>query len=292
MNIQSLIDKFSHPVPPFVAPVLPGTQRVYTRIASVPYTYHVSEKPGWHKLKGDKRLARSVGEPEMWEINSYLELLKPSWRLNVLYRLGGQSWLCLPDNLSDASQKGWNAGPVAVHLISDTVEPFDTIQAQGGLVGLVYRPGSASKIHGRGPEDMLLNVTIGNGLSTEVRQAVRMVKSRMESVRIAEAEKAKADQLKTTEGRLRYQLSFMGAELVSWKESGYDLIVSWKDNGIEYQSRVTAQANGVSAGICLSGQDSKYNLAGFVSVMREARQLNRPGAQGHQDEDYNEDDDD
>jgi hypothetical protein len=86
----------------------------------------------------------------------------------------------------------------------------------------------------------------------------------------------------------------MGAELVSWKESGYDLIVSWKDNGIEYQSRVTSQANGVSAGICLSGQDAKFNLAGFVSVMREARQLNRPGAQGHQDsdDDYNEDDDD
>jgi hypothetical protein len=71
--------------------------------------------------------------------------------------------------------------------------------------------------------------------------------------------------------RLRASLSHAGAELIDYLERSDGLMVSYAIDGQRYTSSVDKDNLTVhSAGICLSGRDSDFDLTSLVGVMREA----------------------
>ena len=74
------------------------------------------------------------------------------------------------------------------------------------------------------------------------------------------------------EGRLRVALEYSGAVLRAWTELGEGYEVVWEHEGEEYRTVIRRDLFVESAGICLSGRDSDYNLSAIVHVMRLARE--------------------
>lgn len=301
MTLNSFLSKFKggQQRPPFVAPVTPSTKRVFTLVDGLPYHYQRLRRipNAWNRFKFNRSGILEIDHgnpPQPYEIRSYLELLRPRWAMIVLYKLGDGSFLCYPFNAGDAKQKGWGDGPVAVHLVTDTVEPFDVVYARGVIYNLIYDMPSAINIANK---DVLLNI-LGKVVSYsnsdkfntgESRTAFNIVNSRLIDIQRSEVEQARVAQTLTMEGRIKYNLEFLGAELLSWRESGNDIVVTWKDGGQTYNSRIDSKMGTVSAGICLSGKDSDFNVAAMVDVIRQARKENkvvRVGNGGMSEESY------
>lgn len=274
-------------MPQVVVPVTPSTGKIYVKVDGVPFVYKRRDLPnGWLRLSLGEVFGHHLPNhpPAPGEIQDYLALLKPSLRLIVIYRLDDDTWLCYPYNRGDAFQKGWNGEPLPVYLVSDTIEPFDTILACGPMTSLVFwRP-----IGSLEDKPRLVAEIWQDGIrmaSPEAYEARRIARGRIENERINDARIERDNKLRTFEGRLLYHLGVLEAELVSWKQSGRDIVVEWRDGDHQYSSRIQPNMQVTSAGICLSNRDSDFSIASLVDVMREARRLNRPGADGDYDED-------
>jgi hypothetical protein len=88
--------------------------------------------------------------------------------------------------------------------------------------------------------------------------------------------------------RLRENLSHAGARLVDYLERGDSFRVRYRVAGHEYTSSVNKDDLTVQvAGICLSGEDQKFDLASLVGVLGEAaRGVLRIGDEGMDEEQY------
>jgi hypothetical protein len=85
-----------------------------------------------------------------------------------------------------------------------------------------------------------------------------------------ELEAAERDRQSSTEQRLRQALAHGGATLVDYAERGDGFRVSYQVGGAQYTSSVSKEDLTVQvAGICLSGEDRKFDLASLVGVLRE-----------------------
>ena len=71
-------------------------------------------------------------------------------------------------------------------------------------------------------------------------------------------------------GRLRDNLSHAGAQLIDYLERADSFRVRYSVDGLQYTSSVNKNDLTVQvAGICLSGEDQKFDLASMVGVLRE-----------------------
>lgn len=90
--------------------------------------------------------------------------------------------------------------------------------------------------------------------------------------------------------RLTESLSHAGAQLVEYLERGDSFRVTYSVDGRRYTSSVDKDDLTVNvAGICLSGEDSHFDLASLVGVLREGHLghgLVRIGDEGIDEEHY------
>ena len=91
------------------------------------------------------------------------------------------------------------------------------------------------------------------------------------------AEEKRRERMATTEGRLRWYLKFMGADMVGWREEGEGFRVTWEYDGHTHSARIGRNLRLDSAGICLGhrGQERQQNLSSVVAVIQEARRRHR-----------------
>ncbi len=83
--------------------------------------------------------------------------------------------------------------------------------------------------------------------------------------------------LETSEGRIRYALKETGARLVDLVVRSNNLAeVKWVSNrGNHYNSIINpTDLDVISAGLCLSGEDKKYDLISLVDVVSEGERRN------------------
>ena len=268
MSIHDLLDKMESAEQAFLeteflAPVLSGGQ-VRVRIAGLICTLRVAARaqPGWAILKPlSLECAQAIARPTLRQIRDYLALF-PAVRLLLLAR-AGEDWLAVPAERGDRRFR--IAGPVRVHLAS--AEPFQRIVARfdGGRfwfqeIDRRRSPAIASYLRGamaaETPPDALHKPT----LTLEEREAYGL------AYRAVEA--AQRDRIQV---RLTDALAHAGAVLASYIEREDAFAVTFTVDGHPFRSAVRKDDLTVLvAGICLSGQDRRFDLQSLVGVIREA----------------------
>jgi hypothetical protein len=260
----------------FLAPIA-GTNRVQVRIEGIvcdiaikknlPREYH-----GWGVLRAlSTKKAAFEREASMAEIDAYLRLF-PAVRL-ILLQQEQRHWLAMPAHRGDTRFR--IQGPVVVRLPGDGLQRFETVLSAFDGRFFWFRgrdpsrdPALAAYLReqiilrddrGMPPQPDMLHK---KGLSAEERGVYAFAWAKLA-----------AEQRDRVEVRLSDALAHAGAELRDYSERGDAYVVRYVVDGRTHISTVHQDDLSVmTAGICLAGQDSHFDLASLVGVLREAEQ--------------------
>jgi hypothetical protein len=268
MSIHNLLDKMESAEEAFLeteflAPVLPGRQ-VQVRIAGLVCALRVigAAEPGWAILKPlSLDRARVVARPSLRQIRSFLALF-PAVRLVILAR-ARSDWLALPAHRGDTRFQ--IAGPVRVHLAVG-VEPFQQIVSRFDGAHFWYQeterrrsPAIAAYLREALASETEPSALRKPTLTAEERDAYRCA--------YAAVEAARRDQV---ELRLTDALAHAGAKLASYIERDDAYTVTFSVDGHRHRSTVRKDDLTVLVGgICLAGQDRRFDLQSLVGVIRQ-----------------------
>ncbi len=266
----------------FLAPVLRGGQ-VRVRIEGLVLTLRVAGpyEAGWAILKPlsiDK--AAVLRKPSLMQVRSYLGLF-PSVRLLLLAR-GDTEWSAVQAHAGDRRFR--IDGAVPVHLAVG-VEPFEQIVARYDGATFLFQEVDRR----RSPAiAAYLRESLRSGISPdELRKPTLTAEEKEAYRRVFEAlEEAKHNRV---EIKLGDALSRADAALQSYIEREDAFTVSFSADGRTHRATVRKDdLTVISAGLCLSGQDQRFDLQSLVGVIQEARSTGRFVAVG--EDGYEEDD--
>jgi hypothetical protein len=271
MSIHNLLDRMesaeeSFLKTEFLAPVLPGS-RVRVRIAGIVCTLRVVGRPdpGWAILRPlALNRAQVISQPSLGQIRDFLALF-PELRLLLVAR-AERGWLALPAYRGD--HRFQIEGPVPVQLVTGA-EPFQRIIARFDGTHFWFQevdrrrsPAIAAylreEFNAETPAEDLRKPT----LTAEEREVYRLAWQAAEAARRDRVEVQLAD-----------ALAHAGAELVSYIEREHVYTVRYTVDGRMQRSTVRKEDLTVTAaGICLAGQDQRFDLQSLVGVLREGAQ--------------------
>jgi len=272
----------------FLAPAIRGGH-VQVRIAGVICRLHIQppDFEGWGVFQpASHTKARLVRAAKLAERQRYLELF-PLVRLILAGRQGGH-WLAAPAHRADA--RFHIDGMVPVRLVEDA-QLFELIESrfdgvQFWFAGSDTRSDPAMAAYLRQALDQMLppEMLSRPGLTAEERAAYAM----SFWPRYEASEEARRNR---EEKRLRQALQHAGAELKSYVERPDVYTVTYEVDGQRHISAVSKKDLAVQvAGICLSGEDEKFDLHSLVGVIREAESGGivrvGDGNQGMEEEQY------
>ena len=266
-----------------IAPLVPGA-RIRTAISGVVYEF-APDKPfsGWGCFRPrDERMASRTREALPWERLEYLEQFKPL-RILLLWPDEKQKrkglWWGLPYNEEDARARfrlPYQPLPVLLCDASDGAERFERVIARVDGTALWYGGPDvrAETEHGERLRQASAQEGVSlSGLSHSERQALLL----HGLYQIDEARANAQAETSQLESRLRYALGKANATLHSFREMPGTssilpgvLMVEWSEAGEHvhhYRSTIDRDMTVISSGICLSGQDRKFDLTSLVSVM-------------------------
>jgi hypothetical protein len=253
----------------FLAPVLHGG-KVQVRISGVICTLSIrpADFEGWGVFRpvshSDAELVRTA---KLTERQRYLELF-PLVRLILVDRRAEQ-WFALPAHRADA--RFHIEGMIPVRLVEEA-QLFEVIEtrfegAQFWYAGPEARwdPAMASYLRQELARLTTPEQLHRSGLTAEERAAYAL----NYWPRFEASEEA---QRSREERRLREALKHAGAELKDYVERQDVYTVTYEVDGQRHVSAVGKQDLSVQvAGICLSGEDEKFDLQSLVGVIREAQ---------------------
>jgi hypothetical protein len=253
----------------FLAPVLRGAG-VQVRIAGIVCRLRV-EPPhfqGWGVCRPVSYTAARLARPAtLAERQRYLELF-PRVRLILCRREGGH-WLGTPAHRGDGRFR--LSGPVPVRL-AEEARLFEVVQTRcDGAQFWFERPDprrdpAAAAYLRQALQDMVEPDKLQRpGLTAEERDAYALsYRPALEADR--EARRGR------TEARLRQALAHAGAGLKDYLEREDCYQVEYEVDGSTHVSVVGKRDLSVqAAGICLSGEDTLFDLQSLVGVLRQAR---------------------
>jgi hypothetical protein len=249
----------------FLAPVArDGTvavriEGVVCRMSTTPRNFE-----GWGVFRAiSTSHARLVREAGLAERRAYLALF-PGVRL-VLAGRRGKGWVGL------AADRGRAEGEARVDLVEDA-QAFETVRARfdGGralfeAIDPRRDPGHAAYLRAALAERRPPERLDRPGLTPEERSAYAWAFAPL-------AEGDRKARLNRDEDRLRRALGHAGARLLDYAERDDVFRVTYEVDGIRHVSAVARGDLTVQvAGICLSGEDRKFDLQSLVGVLREGQ---------------------
>ncbi len=287
MAIQAVLDKLERAEraflgTEFLAPIV-GEGRVQVRIAGVVCQLRVVSQAERKREAVQPKLVNNtwailrpiaigeavvVREATLQEVARYLALF-PQVRL-VLVQKRGQLWLALPAQRGDARFR--LEGPIELWLAAEEVERFDGVEAafDGRSFWYVQRDRRSDPAVSAYLRERFAQSPIGDlppdvatlhkrGLSREQREAYAWL-----------CEQLKLAQRDRVEVRLAEALGHAEARLHSYLERGEVYVVKYEVDGRERISTIRrADLSVMTAGICLAGQDQRFDLTSLVGVLRE-----------------------
>jgi hypothetical protein len=253
----------------FLAPCLPGG-RVRARVAGLVCTFVPKPRDfeGWGLFRPiSSKRAERIEEASLPQVAEYLKRLAPL-RLRLAYALRGQTWLAYPANESDARQRWGQARPAPVHLVTDGAA-FEPIVARWDGRAWWFEevdrradPRVAERLRealrkATPPEQLRFK-----GLTPEMRTVYDLAAQQAEGFQAL-------IRTRRDEARLHDALKIGGGELQEFRDRGDHWLVEWVTRDGERHTSAIAKGDltVVSAGICLSGEDRKFDLQSLVGVV-------------------------
>lgn len=268
------------------APYFPTDSFIETQIAGIRYKLRTQKRKkygfGIFRPQSSK-FASFVREASEEQAERYLNLL-PEVKGILVFQT--DFWYCIPINRNSYQHLGF-ADLTSVLQVSDA-QAFDYFVGRfdGRIIWFQELDPNCDieKIETLKEQAKTEKLSKIKGLTPEDKIAFEL------------SIKKKAEQQALTfEGRLKAIFSKKGASLDSYKEIGNQIEVKWKSKKGEYYTSIVRKKDLtiVSAGICLSNEDTKFDLHSLIGVVSqgENRRLIHRTA-GHLDDDYYDDDDD
>lgn len=274
-----------------IAPALPGS-KIHTRIGGIVREFAL-DRPftGWGCFRPFiARVARFEREALPWEREEYLAQF-PALRALLLWpdekRKRAGVWWALPYNASDAMTRfALPDEPFPVYLCdpADGADRFERVIVRVDGTARWYGGPDlrADPEHGERLREAQDDTSLAGLSSSEWRV---LVLDQLHQIDLARVHAEQAG--KRLEDSLRYALGKANARLLSYREMpatsgqmGY-LVVEWSDGETthHYRSTVSRDLTVISSGICLSGEDRKFDLTSLVGVITD-----RPGWQEPEDD--------
>ncbi len=252
----------------FLAPMIRrGTVQV--RIAGIVCRLAVTppDFEGWGVFRSTSATtARLVRPARLEERRRYLDLI-PRFRVIVCGR-DDDRWLAIPSHRSDARFRF--EGLVPVRLVEEA-DLFEVLLTRFDGAHCWYDgpdprrdPGISAYLRDSLARMVAPEQLSRPGLTAEERSAYAISYApRLEADRAARRDRV--------EERLRAALAHAGAEFREYQERGDVYRVAYEVDGRRQVSVVSREDLSVQvAGICLSGQDRRFDLQSMVGVLREA----------------------
>ncbi|MBP7689570.1 MAG: hypothetical protein KA765_16760 [Thermoflexales bacterium] len=251
----------------FLAPIV-GRGPVLIRIAGIICRLRVTENlphnfTGWAILQARAISAATfIRSATLSEVSTYLRLFPPI-RL-ILAAFTDRTWLALP------AQRGDTAVPV--FLAEDGLERFETIIARFDGRVFWYERRDPSR-------DPALAAYLREQFALSTQPAdlhkANLSREEREAYAFAQALIAQAEQDRVS-GRLKHALDHAGAKYRSHIEREGVYVITYEVDSHTHTSTIRRDDLSVeTAGICLAGQDRRFDLTSLVGVLREARDTGR-----------------
>lgn len=253
----------------FIAPCV-GNGKVRTRIARMFYTF--TTKPddfeGWGIFKPmNEKQAAFIEQPNLPLICEYLNNFQ-SLRLRLIYPLKGQSWLAYPINEADMIQRCGYCKPVVVHLVAEASK-FEVVIARTDSAAWWFDECDrrSDVMVNQSLREQLEQVTLPQdlhfkGITPEMRTAYNLATQQAQ-------EFSALHRQRQDEKRLKEALKMGGGELQQWSDREDYWVVEWITSDGEHHTSAISKNDltVMSAGICLSGEDQKFDLQSLVGVV-------------------------
>ncbi len=253
----------------FIAPCVRGG-KVRTRVAEIIYTFNPKPRnfEGWGIFQPvDEKIAAVVEEPNLPQIAEYLQYLKPM-RLRLAHPLRSQTWLAYPVNEVDMRQRCGYCRPVAVNLVTEGAI-FEVIIARtdGAAWWFDECDRRADPLITEKLREHLKQITPQDklhfrGMTPEMRTVYEIVAQQTK-------EFAALQQQQLDEKQLQKALQMGGGELHEFRDRQDHWVVHWTTADGEYHTSAISKTDltVMSAGICLSGEDEKFDLQSLVGIV-------------------------
>jgi hypothetical protein len=265
----------------FLAPIV-GTARVLVRITGVIYQLRVSyglpdDFMGWAVLRSISMSEAVFSRcARLSEIAGYLERL-PSLRL-VLVQDDQSYWQALPTSYGDV--RFLIQQPVHVWLVEEGLQLFESIIARfdGRSFWFDRRDPQRDPALGAYLRRQLRSYsTLGSAFERNGLHKPGLSKEEKDAFHWVLRQKG-LDEKDRIEARFADALSHAGARFHSYTQRSSTYVVRYEVDGRDVISTVRDEdLSVVTAGMCLQGQDSRFDLTSLVSVLREGRRRHAYG---------------
>lgn len=256
----------------FLAPCIKQGS-VRTRIAGIVHTFRITNPDfeGWAILKPISHSEAVITqEADFSDVARYFKQF-PLLRV-ILAKKEERFWLACPVNLSDAKTRlGLTTIPIPCCLVKEAMQ-FEQILTRFDGSTLWFED-----------IDTRRDPRVAEELRQTLTRMERPDKIRIHTLTPEERmayTHALGFELEFRKGqvqdRLEHALTHAGTELVRYFERGEEVVITWRDpqgrRGEHISTIHKDNLRVISAGICLSGEDRKFDLASLVSVIRESGQ--------------------
>jgi hypothetical protein len=283
MSVRDLIERFAAAeerfrAGEFLAPAVRGGS-VFVRVAGVVCRF--SAPPafrGWGVFRPVGKRAVLFRRASLAERQSYLDLF--SRRPLIAVQPVDRDWLAWPAHQTDSRFGPPTLVPV---LLAEEVQPFDHLIARfdGSQAWFDRADDRGDPMAAAYLRDALADLRI-----PELVDRPRLTAEDRAAYRFA-FEAKKAAFRDRTEDRLRDALDHAGAEYRGHVEREDGLRIEFTVDGQKHVSVVNRTDLSVQlAGICLSGEDRKFDLSSLVGVLRQSEGELRIGDGGLAEEQY------
>lgn len=250
------------------APYVKGGSCIRVKINGVVYQLKTPKlkKDGFGVFRAkDPNNAKLNRDAESYEISSYLEIL-PKVGVILVAKINDR-WLAYPVNGTSFKQRFGVEPKLFSVLVADNVEILDTALAR--FDGANFWFDSATFTDGADRRLALresiqaFNYGLPNqhGLSPEEVEAFKLAAAFHKEANVPPIER-----------RLNDELNKAGATMDKYIERGKNIEVQWRDTLTKKTYTSVLKADDLSivtAGICLSGGDKKFDMQSLVGVVRE-----------------------
>lgn len=253
----------------FISPIF-YNDTVVTRVDGLVYKFTLQGKTshGWYKIRPvDSRRAKIIGDADIADREQYLKRLGKLRMTLTLKR--GNVYLALPDKANKYMLPFSDLIPV--YLVDDSVMNFDRVICRYDGANIWFEG-----------VDMSNDPSKSDYLRTCLEKFIDPEKIKYSNLTF---EEKIAYSLRTTfdkrfledrkETRLKNDVEHAGGKFVRFVERSDHYSVTYKVDGEEFTSHVSKDDKRmvIAAGICLAGNDHKFDLRSLITVVREAQQV-------------------